>query len=109
MDVGEYLKRVDYDGPLTPDLETLNALHRAHLLAVPFENLDIGRGVPIVLDIEKLHAKIVAALSEPRLREQLKTEGATAVGNTPKEFTAFVRGDIERWAPVGRATGAKPN
>jgi tripartite-type tricarboxylate transporter receptor subunit TctC len=58
---------------------------------------------------EKLHATIVAALSEPRLREQLKTEGATAVGNTPKEFTAFVREDIERWAPVVKASGAKPN
>jgi tripartite-type tricarboxylate transporter receptor subunit TctC len=58
---------------------------------------------------EKLHATIVAALKEPRLREQLKTEGATAVGNTPKEFTAFVREDIERWAPVVKASGAKPN
>jgi len=58
---------------------------------------------------EKLHTTIVAALKEPRLREQLKTEGATAVGNTPKEFTAFVREDIERWAPVVKASGAKPN
>jgi len=58
---------------------------------------------------EKLHATILAALKEPRLREQLKTEGATAVGNTPKEFTAFVREDIERWAPVVSASGAKPN
>jgi tripartite-type tricarboxylate transporter receptor subunit TctC len=58
---------------------------------------------------EKLHGTIVAALKEPRLREQLKTEGATAVGNTPKEFTAFVREDIERWAPVVKASGAKPN
>ena len=57
----------------------------------------------------KLYATIAAALSEPRLREQLKTEGATAVGNTPKEFTAFVREDIERWAPVVKASGAKPN
>ena len=58
---------------------------------------------------QKLHTTIVAALAEPRLREQLKTEGATAVGNTPKEFTAFVREDIERWAPVVKASGAKPN
>jgi tripartite-type tricarboxylate transporter receptor subunit TctC len=58
---------------------------------------------------QKLYATIVAALSEPRLREQLKTEGATSVGNTPKEFTAFVREDIERWAPVVKASGAKPN
>ncbi|MGA9456194.1 MAG: tripartite tricarboxylate transporter substrate-binding protein, partial [Pseudolabrys sp.] len=58
---------------------------------------------------QKLYATIVAALAEPRLREQLKTEGATSVGNTPKEFTAFVREDIERWAPVVKASGAKPN
>jgi tripartite-type tricarboxylate transporter receptor subunit TctC len=58
---------------------------------------------------QKLYATIVAALSEPRLREQLKTEGATSIGNTPKEFTAFVREDIERWAPVVKASGAKPN
>ena len=58
---------------------------------------------------QKIYTTIVAALSEPRLREQLKTEGATSVGNTPKEFTAFVREDIERWAPVVKASGAKPN
>ena len=58
---------------------------------------------------QKLHTTIVAALAEPRLREQLKTEGATAVGNTREELTAFVREDIERWAPVVKASGAKPN
>jgi tripartite-type tricarboxylate transporter receptor subunit TctC len=58
---------------------------------------------------QRLHSTIAAALSEPRLRAQLKTEGATAVGNMPKEFATFVREDIERWAPVVKASGAKPN
>ena len=58
---------------------------------------------------EKLHATIVGALAAPRLREQLKNEGATSVGNTPKEFAAFVREDIERWAPIVKASGATPN
>ena len=58
---------------------------------------------------QKLHATIVAALGEPRLREHLKNEGASSVGNTPKEFAAFVREDIERWAPIVRASGATPN
>jgi tripartite-type tricarboxylate transporter receptor subunit TctC len=58
---------------------------------------------------EKLNAVIVGALDEPKLREQLKNEGATAVGNSAKEFAVFVREDIERWAPLVKSSGATPN
>jgi N-hydroxyarylamine O-acetyltransferase len=54
-----YLRRISYSGPLEPTLETLRAIHYAHLLAVPFENLDIHRRVPIVLDEERFFDKIV--------------------------------------------------
>ena len=40
-------------------VETLRALHQAHLLAVPFENLDIHLGRPIVLDEAAFFRKIV--------------------------------------------------
>ena len=59
MDVGEYLKRIAYTGSLDPTAETLAALHRAHMLAVPFENLDIHLGVPNVLDPGHVYDKIV--------------------------------------------------
>ncbi len=59
MDVNAYLKRIDYRGPLAPDAETLRGLHQAHLLAAPFENLDIHLGRPIVLDEARLFDKIV--------------------------------------------------
>ena len=35
------------------------ALHEAHLLAVPFENLDIHLGREIVLDVASLWTKII--------------------------------------------------
>ena len=54
-----YLKRINYKGPLTPDAETLLRLQVAHLLAVPFENLSIHRGEPILLDDALLFEKIV--------------------------------------------------
>jgi len=45
---------------LRPDLETLIALHRAHALAIPFENLAIHRGeLPIRLDLPGLVDKLV--------------------------------------------------
>jgi N-hydroxyarylamine O-acetyltransferase len=54
-----YLRRIAYDGPLEPTLDTLRRLHYAHLLAVPFENLDVTLGVPIALEEEALFDKIV--------------------------------------------------
>jgi N-hydroxyarylamine O-acetyltransferase len=54
-----YLNRIGYTGACAPTTETLRALHRAHMLAVSFENLDIPSGNPIVLSLPSLYAKIV--------------------------------------------------
>ncbi|MEO8973391.1 MAG: arylamine N-acetyltransferase, partial [Ktedonobacteraceae bacterium] len=59
MDIHDYLKRINYQGSLEPTLQTLQALHEAHLLAVPFENLSIHYGQPITLQEELLFNKIV--------------------------------------------------
>lgn len=59
MDVSAYLERIEYDGPLEPSIDTLRTLHYRHMLAVPFENLDIHLGRPISLDEEDLFQKIV--------------------------------------------------
>lgn len=59
MDVARYLARIGIEGPVTPDAEGLRRLHHAHLLSVPFENLDITRGRPLSLDRGKLFEKIV--------------------------------------------------
>lgn len=59
MNIEAYLKRINYDGPLAPTPETLRDLHVAHLLSVPFENLSIHSGEPIVLDEDALFTKIV--------------------------------------------------
>jgi N-hydroxyarylamine O-acetyltransferase len=59
MDTQAYLDRIGYRGTLDPTDTTLAALQRAHLLAAPFENLDIHLGRPIVLDHAALFDKIV--------------------------------------------------
>ena len=59
MDVAAYLQRIHYRGPCAPTAETLRALHLAHHLAVPFENLDIHLGQPIILDEARFYDKIV--------------------------------------------------
>lgn len=59
MNVEAYLKRINYSGSLAPTAETLRALQVAHLLTVPFENLSIHAGEPILLEEDALFTKIV--------------------------------------------------
>ena len=61
MDVQSYLSRLAIESPGEPDLDLLHRVHERHLFTIPFENLDIQRGVPIELDEEKILAKIVTA------------------------------------------------
>ena len=55
-----YLDRIGYAGPVAPDATTLHALQRAHVHAIPFENLDVYAGVPVRFEPNALFQKIVA-------------------------------------------------
>ena len=64
LNTSAYLDRIHFPVPvgsetLAPSLKLLQALHEAHLLAVPFENLSIHYGQPIVLREDALFDKIV--------------------------------------------------
>src|SRR5688572_15229707 len=61
MQLDAYLKRIEYSGDLRPSAAVLAALHLAHATHIPFENLDVLRGVPIRLDLDSLQAKLVDA------------------------------------------------
>lgn len=57
--VGRHCDRAGVPVPAAPTTDWLRRLHLAHLARVPFENLDIHAGVPIVLEPEHLVAKVV--------------------------------------------------
>lgn len=54
-----YLRRIGHTGECSTSLETLAAIHHAHACSIPFENLDPWLGVPIHLDPQAVHAKLV--------------------------------------------------
>lgn len=60
MDVSTYLDRIRYSGPTAPSKDTMRGLHRAHVLHVPFENLDVRLGNRVTLDPDAVFDKIVA-------------------------------------------------
>lgn len=57
--------------------------------------------------IARLHAEAVKALRIPDVIEKLSSQGAEPVGNTPEEFTAFVRSEIEKWAKLVKAANMR--
>ena len=59
MDVQSYLKRLGHVERPLPGVDSLNRLQLAHLLHVPFENLDIGLKRPIHLAEELIWEKII--------------------------------------------------
>ena len=55
--------------------------------------------------VKKVHAEIVKALQSPEVRELFAKQGATALAESPAEFTAFIRAERLRIARVGQQVG----
>src|SRR5688572_22891549 len=59
--------------------------------------------------VARLHQSTVEALRDPGVQQKLSSQGLTLVGNTPDEFTAYIRAEIEKWAKVAKAAGLVGN
>jgi N-hydroxyarylamine O-acetyltransferase len=59
VNVSAYLARIGFSGSIQPSSDTLRGLHLAHMLTVPFENLDISLGREIICDERRFLHKIV--------------------------------------------------
>ena len=53
--------------------------------------------------IARLHVEAAKALHSPDIVAKLASQGAEPVGNTPEEFTAFIRSEISKWANLVKA------
>ena len=58
--------------------------------------------------VSKLHTEIVRILQTPEVKDRLLGDGADPVGNTPDEFTRFIKVETDKWAKVARDAGIKP-
>ncbi|MFI0982852.1 arylamine N-acetyltransferase [Streptomyces sp. NPDC021093] len=59
IDLDAYLTRIGYDGERAATREVLHAVHRAHVTAIPFENLEVALERPVHLDLKRLQQKLV--------------------------------------------------
>jgi len=59
FDVAAYLERIKWRGHLEPTLDVVSGLLRAHMRAIPFENLDVLLGRRIRVDLDGVFDKLV--------------------------------------------------
>jgi tripartite-type tricarboxylate transporter receptor subunit TctC len=64
-------------------------------------------GMPPEL-VTKLSQDFVAALNTDTVKERLAQLGAGPIGSSPSEFDAKIHADYDKWGPVFKAAGIKP-
>jgi tripartite-type tricarboxylate transporter receptor subunit TctC len=85
--------------PLLPDVPTLEEAGVKNVDVYSWQAIVAPKGLPPAVR-EKAHAAFVAALNEPKVREQFTSIGFEMVGNTPAEFAAFQAKEFARWKKV---------
>lgn len=72
--------------------------------AVSFYGVAAPAGVPRPV-MAKLNAEMARIVNTPETREQLRLQGADAVGDSQAEFTVFFNSQMSKWAKVIREAG----
>jgi len=92
--------------PSAPDLPTMQELG--------FEGFDVSSWFGLIAPagtppevIAKLNSAIVKAQDNPEVKAAFAGLGAVGEKTTPEEFGAFIKSEVESWAPVVKASGAQ--
>jgi tripartite-type tricarboxylate transporter receptor subunit TctC len=91
---------------ILPDIPTIDELGIKGFDATTWHGLVAPAGTPPAV-IDKLHGATVAALGDPEVRQALGELGVDIVGDTPEEFSAYIKSEIPKWAAVIKASGAQ--
>jgi tripartite-type tricarboxylate transporter receptor subunit TctC len=92
--------------PLLPQLPTISEAGLKGFDISTWFGIFAPAGTPPDI-VAKLNAEAVRILNTPDMKERLLTLGAEPVGNRPDEFAAFVKLEIQKYAKVIKAAGAK--
>ncbi|MGZ5170830.1 MAG: tripartite tricarboxylate transporter substrate binding protein [Burkholderiales bacterium] len=92
--------------PSTPDLPTISEAGVPGYDAGTWYGLLVPAGTPREIVI-RLHTESLKLLKQPDVKECLDSAGFEAIGNTPEQFAAFIRAEIDKWARVVKASGAR--
>ncbi len=91
--------------PSLPDLPTIDSIHPGFETDAWYA-LFAPRGTPQAV-VQQLHSDLVKALQHPTIAGYIEREGGYPIGNSSKEFEDVIGREIEKYANVIRASGAR--
>jgi len=86
-----------------PDVPTLDELGYHDMVTTTWHMLSGPAGLPREI-VGQLNREVIRIVDRPELRKQLETDAVETKAMTPAELTQFVRGEVEKWGPVARAS-----
>jgi tripartite-type tricarboxylate transporter receptor subunit TctC len=89
--------------PSMPDVPTIGETIPGYQ-AEAFQGVVAPAGVPRPI-VEKVAAEMAALVKLPDVAERFAADGATPVGSTPQQFTAFLKSEMAKWGRVIREAG----
>lgn len=85
--------------PLLPDIPTIAEAGVPGFAVEGWFGLFAPAAVPKPI-IQRINAEVVKILQDPKVKEQLLTQGAEPAGSAPEQFEAFVKLEHDRWAKI---------
>ena len=89
-----------------PEVPTTAEAGMPDLLAENWHGMIAPAGTPAPI-VAALNRIATEALRDPAVKEKLAVQGATAVGDSPEHFHAFLESEIVRWAKVIKDAGVQ--
>ena len=92
--------------PVLPQVPTINESGLQGFEAVTWYGMLAPGATPRAI-VERLNSEIVRILQSPEVRQRFAAEAFEVPADTPDQFAAIIKGELERWAKVVKATGAR--
>lgn len=93
--------------PAFPDVPTMKEAGYPELISYSWFGLSAPAKTPAPI-VERLAAEMQVVLKNPAVVKRWAEMGAESSTMTPAEVSAFVKAQLEKWTPVVKASGAKP-
>ena len=91
---------------LFPDVPTLSEAGYPNLEGVIWYGLSGPAGMSTSI-VNRVSSELRHLLAQPDIRERFSQQGAIPTPLTPHQYTAFIKAEMAKWAPVVKSSGAK--